>query len=152
MENRKVIVHYKKVPVFNNQTGEHDLVQRPSFETLESNIPAHEKLYGHLIKEIKLKESNAKLHVSNIGQTDSKINTKDQTEKIIFLEKENERLLAQNVNLTVKLQEKKSSVEFSTKTLVEYFIKKDKTPLSIAKYLNVTIEEVNKYLPETVNA
>lgn len=148
MENRKVIVYYKKQSKFNNTTGEDEVFQRPPFETVESNIPAHEKIYGGIIKEIKLKETNVKLAVVNSAQK-VEGNSQEFTDKITFLSKENERLLAQNVNLTVKLQDKTSNVEITEKSLVEYFIKKDKTPLSIAKYLNLTIEEVNKLLPET---
>lgn len=148
MESRKVIVYYKKQSVFNNSTGDYDIFQRPPFETVESNIPAHEKMYAGIIKEVKLKESNVKIEVTTpVAKTEG--NTKELNEKIDFLSKENERLLKQNVNLTVKLQDKTSSVEITEKSLVEYFIKKDKTPLSISKYLNISIDEVNKLLPET---
>lgn len=148
MESRKVIVYYKKQSKFNNSTGEDEVFQRPPFETVESNIPAHEKLYGGIIKEIKLKESNVKIPLTQV-ELKKEGSSQEITDKITFLTKENERLLAQNVNLTVKLQDKSTSVEITDKSLVEHFIKKDKTPLSISKYLNISIEEVNKLLPET---
>jgi len=150
MAGRKIIITYKKQSVFNNATGEHDIFQRPPFETVEENLPAHEKLYNGIIKEVKFKvEQTAVSRPAIETKVDAK-NTTELTDKIAFLSRENERLLSQNVHLTVALQDKKANTEIDNKTLVEYFIKKDKTHLSIAKYLNLSIDEVNKLLPEMV--
>ena len=152
--NRKVIVYYKKESKFNNQTGEYDIYQRPPFETVESNLESHQKIHGNIIKEIKLAEDEKivikkpELPTQNTNVNDVEKNI--LTDKIDVLTKEVDRLREANVNITEMLHEQKENKEIEIKDIVKYFIDKDKTPLSIAKYLNIDIKEVNKLLPETV--
>ncbi len=61
--SRQVTVTYKTNP----QTGQ---PHRPPFETTETNIEDHEKLFGHIIKDIKFSgESDTMIGGKNFSQT-----------------------------------------------------------------------------------
>lgn len=136
--NRKVKIIFKP-EVITTATGEQEPFQKPPFETTENNLPNQERLHGDKIKEIIYADEKGKYPEKKPIRSSvfkPKVTIADITpeirEQII---NEHEKALSSYLP---------SKQEITNEILITEFRKRGKTDLSIAKYLEMDVNEVKR--------
>lgn len=139
MSNRKVKITFKSEMV-PGPGGELVPYQKPDFETTVDNLPNQERMHGDKIKEV--------IYADEKGKYPEKKPTRSTVYKPKFT--------INDVTPEIRAQLKKEfETEFSgtnrqsvpvitNETLIAEFRKRGKTDLSIAKYLEMDVKEVQK--------
>ena len=111
--------------------GENEIYQRPDFETTLDNLPNQERMHGDKIKEVIRQNADGTWPTKKPAQTTifkPKFTIKDVTPEI------SEQILKEAGNVS----------EITNEVLIKEFRKRGKTDLSIAKYLEIEIDEMKK--------
>ena len=131
----KIIFKPETIP---GQGGQLEHYQRPDFETTEHNLPNQERLHGEKIKKIIRANPDGSWPVDKAPITQvfkPRFTIRDVTPEIKEqLFKEFEKTLVAP----------KFGGEITNESLIKFFRVKGKTDLSIAKYLEIDVNEVKK--------